>query len=68
MLFTKKKNKKKNPLLVNKVGIVRWPDWIEFEKNQNPNHIKYFGIGFSKIITRYDIGPGWINPLIFGLE
>jgi hypothetical protein len=53
---------------VNKVGIVRWPDWIEFEKNQNPNHIKYFGIGFSKIITRYDIGPGWINPLIFGLE
>jgi hypothetical protein len=25
-------------------------------------------IGSNKITTRYNIGPGWINPLIFGLD
>jgi hypothetical protein len=25
-------------------------------------------IGFNKLTTRYNIGSGWINPLISGLD
>jgi hypothetical protein len=45
-----------------------WVDWVEFDQNQNPNYIGYSELDAIKYITtRYNVGPGWLNPLIFGL-
>jgi hypothetical protein len=27
---------------------VRGPDWVGFDQNQNPNHIRYYGLGLVK--------------------
>ncbi|KAK2354861.1 hypothetical protein QL285_092328 [Trifolium repens] len=41
-------------------------DWVWPKPKPEPHEILW--VGSSKITTRYNIGPGWVNPLISGLD